>query len=76
MKYVYTTVLTPYEGGYVATVPDVPGCTSGGKDLSETLEMTKDALCGCMVAYDPTCPTTATRTNRIKTWPNSCVDRC
>ena len=52
MKYIYTTVLTPYEGGYVATVPDVPGCTSGGKDLSETLEMTKDALCGCLVAYE------------------------
>jgi predicted RNase H-like HicB family nuclease len=52
MKYVYTAVLTPYDGGYVSTVPDVPGCTSGGKDLKETLYMTKDALSACLVTYE------------------------
>lgn len=52
MKYVYMAVLTPYEGGYVSTVPDVPGCTSGGKDLTQTLYMTRDALAGCLAVYE------------------------
>ena len=31
-------------GGYIVTVPDVPGCVTGGKTLEESLFMIKDAL--------------------------------
>lgn len=34
------------EGGYIVTVPDLPGCISEGDTFEEALEMTKDAMVG------------------------------
>lgn len=49
MKLTYPVILEPYEedgGGYVATVPDMPGLVTYGSSLSETMEMVQDAACG------------------------------
>ena len=34
------------EGGYVASVPELPGCVSEGDTLEEALEMIQDAMEG------------------------------
>lgn len=52
MKKYYTLVFHPYDGGYLVTVPDVPGCTTGGQTVPEALEMARDALCGCLCVYE------------------------
>jgi predicted RNase H-like HicB family nuclease len=33
-------------GGYVVVVPDLPGCTTGGKTFKSALFMAEDAACG------------------------------
>jgi len=41
------------EGGYVVSVPDLPGCISEGDTFEEALEMIKDAMSGwLMVAQE------------------------
>ena len=42
----YTVVLTPdvEEGGYVVTVPALPGCVTQGETVEESLAMAKDAI--------------------------------
>lgn len=41
------------EGGYVATIPDLPGCITQGDTRSEVLEMIEDAkLCWLEAALD------------------------
>ena len=52
MKSYYTLLFHPYDGGYLVTVPDVPGCSTGGKSIPEAIEMAKDALCGCLCVYE------------------------
>jgi len=37
------------EGGYVVSVPDLPGCISEGDSFEEALEMIKDALLGWLL---------------------------
>jgi predicted RNase H-like HicB family nuclease len=37
------------EGGYVVTVPDLPGCVSEGDTIEEALEMIKDAMSGWLL---------------------------
>jgi len=45
MKNVYPAVFTPLEGGhYDVYVPDLPYCRSGGKNLTEAIEMAEDAV--------------------------------
>ena len=45
MYYVYPALFkTNPNGGYIVTVPDAPGCVTGGKTLKEALHMIKDAL--------------------------------
>ena len=45
MYYVYPAVFKPNpSGGYIVTVPDAPGCVTGGETLEESLRMTQDAL--------------------------------
>jgi predicted RNase H-like HicB family nuclease len=45
MYYVYPALFKPNPtGGYIVSVPDAPGCITGGKNLKESLEMIKDAL--------------------------------
>ena len=45
MYYVYPALFKENpNGGYIVTVPDAPGCVTGGKTLKEALFMIKDAL--------------------------------
>lgn len=45
MKYVYHAVLSPSDdsSGFVAAVPDLPGCVTTGADLAEAIDMITDA---------------------------------
>ena len=44
----YTVVLTPdvEDGGYVVTVPTLPGLVTEGDTLEEALDMARDAIIG------------------------------
>jgi len=43
----YTVVFEPAEeGGYVASVPALPGCATQGETFEEAVEMIKDAISG------------------------------
>ena len=45
MYYVYPAIFRQNpNGGYIVSVPDAPGCVTGGKTLEESLHMIKDAL--------------------------------
>jgi antitoxin HicB len=39
----YQIVLTPEDGGWTATIPDLPGCTAVGDTPQEALELIQDA---------------------------------
>ena len=46
----YTVVFEPSEqGGYVASVPALPGCMSQGDSFEEAVKMIKDAISGYLV---------------------------
>ncbi len=51
-EYTYTIVLTPDEdeGGYVVTVPSLPGCVTDGDTLEEAREHAADAIEGYLEA--------------------------
>lgn len=40
----YSVILTPEEGGYVVTVPALPGCVTEGDSLEEALDNARDAV--------------------------------
>lgn len=41
----FTAVFEPAEeGGYVVTIPSLPGCVTEGDTLEEAVEMAKDAI--------------------------------
>lgn len=43
----YTVVFEPSDdGGYVASVPALPGCLSQGETFEESVKMIKDAISG------------------------------
>lgn len=43
----YTVVFEPADdGGFVASVPSLPGCVTQGETYEETVEMVKDAISG------------------------------
>lgn len=45
--YQYTVVFEPAEeGGYVVSVPALPGCVTQGETLEEAMAMAKDAIEG------------------------------
>ena len=45
----YTVVFEPSEeGGFVASVPALPGCMSQGDTFEEAVKMIKDAISGCL----------------------------
>ena len=46
----YTVVFEPAEqGGYVASVPALPGCLSQGETFEEAVKMIKDAISGYLI---------------------------
>ena len=54
MIYIYTALFEPKENGkgFYAKVPDIPGCVTSGKDLSDAIEQITDALNGCLVVAE------------------------
>lgn len=50
-KYIYPAIFTLEENGlYSVSFPDIKNCFTCGENLSEALEMAKDAL--CLTLYD------------------------
>ncbi len=46
LKLIYPACFYPNDGGFTVTVPDLPGCVTEGRDISEALEMAVDAASG------------------------------
>ncbi len=45
----YTAIFEPVrEGGYIVSVPVLPGCVTQGETFEEAQEMIKDAIFGCL----------------------------
>lgn len=45
----YTAIFEPAEeGGYIVSIPAIPGCVTQGDTFEEAVEMIKDALEGCL----------------------------
>lgn len=46
----YTVIFEPAEeGGYVVSVPNLPGCVTQGETFEEAIKMAKDAIKGYLV---------------------------
>ncbi len=58
MKYIYTAVLIPEDKGsrYFARVPDLPGCITTGRDLSDAIDMITDAASVWLVSAEENYP--------------------
>lgn len=52
MIYTYTAVISEENGIFYAKVPDVDGCITTGKSLSEAIELITDALNLCLVVLE------------------------
>ena len=54
MTYTFTAIITPSEDGgkFYAKVPDVPGCVTTGKSLTDAIAQITDALSGCLVVAE------------------------
>lgn len=52
MIYTYTAVISESDGTYYAKVPDIDGCITTGKDLSEAISLITDALSLCLVGLE------------------------
>lgn len=49
----FTILIEQDEGGmYVAKVPDIPGCYTQGKTISQVLERVKEAIQVCLESED------------------------
>ena len=44
MKYVFPAIITPEDGGYIVTFPDIENCFTQGEDLCDAMEMAHDVL--------------------------------
>lgn len=52
MLYTYTAVISEQDGVFYAKVPDIDGCITTGKTLSEAIELITDALNLCLVVLE------------------------
>ncbi len=51
----YTVIFEPSkEGGYVASVPALPGCATQGETFEEAIAMIKDAIKGYLAVFNET----------------------
>ncbi len=51
----YTVIFEPAEnGGYVASVPTLPGCATQGETFEEAVKMVKDAISGYLTVLKDT----------------------
>jgi len=51
-KYVYPVILTPDDGGYLVSFPDIESCYTEGDNLADALEMAKDVLALRLCDYE------------------------
>ena len=51
-KYLYYAIFEFEDNAYNVFYPDLPGCVTFGKDMSEALRMAKDALEGHMLVME------------------------
>ena len=52
MLYTYTAVITENNGTFYAKVPDIDGCITTGKSLSDAINLITDALSLCLVVLE------------------------
>ncbi len=52
MKYIYTAVFTFSEGTVYARIPDLPGCITTGRDLSDAIMQITDAANGWLATAE------------------------
>lgn len=52
MKYIYTAVFKKDGDRIFASVPDIPGCVTSGRDLNDAILMITDAASGCLVVAE------------------------
>ena len=51
MQYTYPCIVTPDDGGFSVSFPDVPEALTCGDDRAEALAMARDALATALAAY-------------------------
>ena len=52
MKYIYTAVFTFEDGTVYARIPDLPGCITTGRDLSDAITQITDAANGWLATAE------------------------
>ena len=52
MLYTYTAVISESDGTFYAKVPDINGCITTAKSLSEAIDLITDALNLCLVVLE------------------------
>lgn len=52
MIYIYTATIHEENGTFYAAVPDIPGCISTGRNLSDSIAQITDALSACLCTME------------------------
>lgn len=52
MVYIYTATIREEDGTFYAAVPDVPGCVTTGRSLSDAIDQITDALAACLCTLE------------------------
>ncbi|MBS6236145.1 type II toxin-antitoxin system HicB family antitoxin [Anaeromassilibacillus sp. SJQ-1] len=53
VRCLYTAVFSPHgDGGYITSVPDIPGCITGGVTLDEAVSMVCNVMAGCLCVLE------------------------
>lgn len=52
MVYIYTATIHEEDGTFYAAVPDIPGCITTGRSLSDAIDQITDALSGCLCVME------------------------
>ncbi len=53
------------EGWYVASVPEIPGCHTQGKDIPQVLERIKEAIAVCLASEEDIKPMKFIRIEKV-----------
>ena len=52
LQWLYTVRIDPAaDGGFIASVPAIPGCHTQGETLEETIKHAREAIVGMLVSY-------------------------
>lgn len=52
MKYLYSAMFHPDGGKIIASVPDLPGCVTSGRDMQDAIAQITDAASGWLVVAE------------------------